>query len=208
MGSPQNKVLADSVLVRIFFAYGQLSSHCPHVSSGERAPPPLLRPPTLWNEDPTFMTSCECVCAKLLQSCLTLCDPMDCSLAGSAVCGILQARILLLQGIFSTQGLNPSLLHWQADSLPLAPRGKPLMTFSSVQSLSHVRLSVIPWTAARQASLSITSFRSLLIFMYTELVMPSNHLILCCPLLFLPSIFPNESVLRIRWPKDWSFSST
>ena len=69
-----------------------------------------------------------------------------------------------------------------------------------------------PWTAARQASLSITKSRSLLKLMSIELVMPSIHLILCCPLLFPPSIFPsirifcNESVLHIRWPKYWSFS--
>ena len=69
-----------------------------------------------------------------------------------------------------------------------------------------------PWTAARQASLSITNSWSLLKLMSIELVMPSNHLILCCPLLLLPSIFPsirvfsNESVLHIRWPKYWSFS--
>ena len=69
-----------------------------------------------------------------------------------------------------------------------------------------------PWTAACQASLSITNFRSLFKLMSIALVMPSNHLILCCPLLFLPSIFPsirvfsNESVLPIRWPKHWSFS--
>ena len=86
--------------------------------------------------------------------------------------------------------------------------------FSSVQSLSHVQLFVTPWTAACQASLSITNFRSLLKLMSTESVMPSNHLILCHPLLLLPSIFPsirvfsNESVLRIRWPKYWSFSFT
>ena len=83
---------------------------------------------------------------------------------------------------------------------------------SSVQSLSHVRLFVTPWTAARQASLSITNSQSLLKLMSIELVMPSNHLILCRPLLLLPSIFPsirvfsNESALRIRWPKYWSFS--
>ena len=69
-----------------------------------------------------------------------------------------------------------------------------------------------PWTAACQASLSITNSRSLLKLKSTESVMPSNHLILCCPLLFLPSIFPsirvfsNESVLHIRWPKYWNFS--
>ena len=84
--------------------------------------------------------------------------------------------------------------------------------FSSVQSLSHVQLFVIPWTAARQASLSITNSQSLLKLMSIESVMPSNHLILCHLLLFPPSIFPsirvfsNEPVLRIRWPKYWSFS--
>ena len=79
------------------------------------------------------MISCECVRAKSFQSCLTPCDSVDCSPAGSTVRGILQARILLLQGIFPTQGLNSSLRHWQVDSSPLAPPGKPLMTFSSVQ---------------------------------------------------------------------------
>ena len=82
----------------------------------------------------------------------------------------------------------------------------------SVQSLGHVWLSVTPWTAASQASLSITNSWSLLKLMFTESVMPSNHLILCHPLLLPPSIFPsikvfsNESALCIRWPKDWSFS--
>ena len=83
--------------------------------------------------------------------------------------------------------------------------------FSSLQSLSHVWLFATPWTAALQASLSITNSWSLLKLMSIELVMPSNHLILCCPLL-LPSVFPsirvfsNESVLWIRFPKYWSFS--
>ena len=87
-----------------------------------------------------------------------------------------------------------------------------LAAFNSVQLLSHVWLSVTPWTAARQASLSIANSRSLLRLMSIESVMPSNHLILCCPLLLPPSIFPsirvfsNESVLHIRWPKYWSFS--
>ena len=81
-----------------------------------------------------------------------------------------------------------------------------------VHLLSRVRLFATPWTAARQASLSFTISQSLLRLMSIESVMPSNHLILCCPLLLLPSIFPsirffsNESVLRIRWPKYWSFS--
>ena len=83
--------------------------------------------------------------------------------------------------------------------------------FSSIQSLSRVRLFATPWTAAHQAFLSITNSRSLLKLMSVESVMPSSHLILCCPLL-LPSIFPSirvfstESVLRITWPKYWSFS--
>ena len=84
--------------------------------------------------------------------------------------------------------------------------------FSSVQSLSHVRLFAIPWITVRQASLSITKFRSLLKLMSIESVMPSSHLILCHPLLLLlpipPSIrvFSNESTLCMRWPKYWSFS--
>ena len=84
--------------------------------------------------------------------------------------------------------------------------------FSSVQSLSRVWLFETPWTTARQASLSITNPWSLLKLMSIKLVMPSNHLILCQPLLLLSSIFPsirvfsNESVLQIRWPKYWSFS--
>ena len=89
---------------------------------------------------------------------------------------------------------------------------KGKVQFSSVQSLSHVRLFATPWTAARQASLSITNYQSFPKPMSIELVMPSNHLILCHPLLLLPSIFPNirvfsnESALPIRWPKYWSFS--
>ena len=83
---------------------------------------------------------------------------------------------------------------------------------SSIQLLSHVRLSGTPWTATRQAFLSVTNSWSLLKLMSIQLVMPSNHLILCCPLLLPPSIFPsirafsNEAVLYIRWPKYWSFS--
>ena len=86
------------------------------------------------------------------------------------------------------------------------------LQLSSVQSLSRVQLFATPRIAACQASLSITNSQSLLELMSIELVMPSKHLILCCPLLLLPSIFPSirvfssESVIRIRWPKDWSFS--
>ena len=83
---------------------------------------------------------------------------------------------------------------------------------SSVQLFSRVQLFVTPWTAAHQASMSITNSQSLLKFTCIESVMPSNQLILCHPLLLPPSIFPsirvfsNESALRIRWPKYWSFS--
>ena len=94
----------------------------------------------------------------------------------------------------------------------LNKRLKTQFWISSVQSLSRVWLFVTPWTAAHQASLSITNSRGLLKLMSIELVMPSNHLILCCPFLLLLSIFPsirvfsNESVLCIRWPKYWSFN--
>ena len=87
-----------------------------------------------------------------------------------------------------------------------------LSCFTSVQSLSCIRLFATPWTAARQASLFIINSQSLLKLMSIESVMPSNHLILCPLLLLLPSIFPsikifsNESVLCIRWPKYWSFN--
>ena len=87
-----------------------------------------------------------------------------------------------------------------------------LVKFSSVQSLCHAQVFEIPWTAARQASLSITNSWNLLKLMSIESVMPSHRLILCRPLLCLPSIFPritvssNESVLRIRWPNYLSFS--
>ena len=98
-----------------------------------------------------------------------------------------------------------TFLHW----------GIPLdipIQFSSVQSLSCVQLFEIPWTAAHQASLSITSSPTLLKLMSIESVMPTNYLILCCPLLLLPSVFlilkvfSSESTLRIRQPKYWSFS--
>ena len=87
-----------------------------------------------------------------------------------------------------------------------------VIQFSSVQSLGRVRLFATPWTAARQASPSITNSRSLRKLMSIKLVMPSNHPILCCPLLLLPSIFlsirvfSNGSALCIRWSKYWSFS--
>ena len=107
-----------------------------------------------------------------------------------------------------------SLLHGYAGrpEITLDYRLRSACHRSAAQSLGRVRLFVTPWTAARQASLSITNSWSLLRLMCIESVMPSNHLVLCHPLLLLPSIFPsirvfsNESVLRIRWPKYWSFS--
>ena len=101
---------------------------------------------------------------------------------------------------------HPPLLWQRAAQLPSIP------ILSSVHLLSRVRLLVSPWTAACQASLSITNSQSLLKLMSIKLVMPCNHLILCHPLFLPPSIFPsirvfsNESVLPIRWPKYWSFS--
>ena len=108
----------------------------------------------------------------------------------------------------------PSSLQWDHAG-PLWTRNLPLKgqgVKTSVQSLSRVQLFPTPWTAARQASLSITNSWSLLKLTSIESVMPSNHLILCCPLLLLPLIFPSirvfsdESVLCIRWPKYWGFS--
>ena len=103
---------------------------------------------------------------------------------------------------------------FQEQILPFttSPLFKLRIQISSVLSLSHFWLFATPWTTAHQASLPITNSWSLLKLMSIESVMPSNHLILCPPLLFLPSIFPNirvfsnESSLHIRWPKYWSFS--
>ena len=151
------------------------------------------------------------------QSCPTLCHPMDCSLPGSPVCGIHQARILewvnhsLLHRIFLTPGSDSGLPHCRQILYRLNHQGSPyinvcLMTISVQFSCSVASDSVTPWTVACQASLSITNSWSLLKLMSIESVMPSNHLILCHPLLLPPSIFPsirvfsNESVLRIRWP--------
>ena len=112
-------------------------------------------------------------------------------------------------------GIEPRSPTLQADTLTSEPPGKPLcyLPFSdSVQSLSVVWLFVTQRNAALQASLSITNSRSLFKLMLIESMMPSNHLILCCPILLLPSVFPsirvfsNELALHIRWPKYWSFS--
>ena len=95
---------------------------------------------------------------------------------------------------------------------PIDPRMHPSIRSVQFSSLSRAQLFATPWTTARQVSLSFTNFRSSLKLMSIEWVMPSNHLILCGPLLLPASIFPsirvfsNESVFRTRWPKDWSFS--
>ena len=157
---------------------------------------------------------CACVCAKWIQLYATLCSPMDCSPPGSSVhwdslgknTGV--GCHFLLQGIFPTLGSNLSLLyllHWQADSLPLSHLGS-WTHHVVVQLLSPVQILMTPWDAACQASLSFTISWSLLKLISFEIVMPSNHLILCCPLFPLPSIFPkirvfSESALHIRWPK-------
>ena len=153
---------------------------------------------------------------KLLQSCLTEARKAPLSMRFSRQehwSGLLHPP----PGDLPNPGSNPHLLgvlQWQVGSLPLVKPGKPhfSLQFSSVQSLSRVWLFVTPWTATPQASLSITSSRSLLKLMSIELVMPSSHLILCRPLLRLPPIppsirvFSSESTLRMRRPKYWSFS--
>ena len=112
-------------------------------------------------------------------------------------------HLILCRPLLFPPSIFPSIRVFSSESV---------LRISSVQSLSHVQLFVTPWTAARQASLSIINSRSLLKLMSIESVMPSNHLILCLPLLLTPSIFPsigvfsNESILPIRWPKYWSFS--
>ena len=118
----------------------------------------------------------------------------------------------LSSGDLPNPGIESRSPALQANSLPSEPPGKPYHSLSSVQSLSHVQLFATPWTVAPQASLSITNSWSLLKLMSIELMMPSNHLILCRPLLFLPPIPPSIRVISIksapsiRWPKYWSFS--
>ena len=120
---------------------------------------------------------------------------MDCSTPGFPV---LHCLLELAQTHVSLESMMPTY--------------ENSIQFSSVQLLSHVQFFATPWTAARQVSLSITNSQSLLKLGSIQLVMLSNYLILCRPLLLLPSIFPsirvfsNESVLHIRWPKYWSFS--
>ena len=173
---------------------------------------------------------------EVAQSCPTLSDPMDYSLPGSSIHGIFQARVLEWGAIaFSASTCNspgwcesaekshqaehapsshlafitsaqPSTLTALQPRQTLGPLYHEHQQFSAVLSLSRVRFFATPWTAARQASLSITISRSLLKLMSFESVMPPSHLLLCPPLLLLLSIFPsirvfsNESGLCIRWP--------
>ena len=129
---------------------------------------------------------------------------------------IIRKFYLFLELKFSTI-LNSSIIQWKFWRLEkintiwlIGLEDKEF--FSSVQLLSRIQLFVTLWTAAHQISLSITNCQNMLKLMSIELVMPSNHLILCHPLLLLPSIFPSirvfssESILCIRWSKYWSFS--
>ena len=167
--------------------------------------------------DPTVLKMCLSVqFSSVAQLCPTLCDLMDCSLSRSSVYGIFQARVLEWIAISFSRGsswpMDPVcipciscidrriLYHW-------ATRSAKQHDISSIQSLSHLQLFMTPWTATHQASLSIINSWSLLKLMSIELVMPSNHLILCHPLLLLPSVFPsirvfsNESALGIMVPQ-------
>ena len=169
----------------------------------------------IWYYMPSSLYTEVCIRAKLLQSCLTLWDTMNCCLPGFSVHGILQARILKWVAMPSSRGSFPPR-DWNCIScssciagrfFTTEPPGKPF--YVAFQSLSHVWFFVTPWAAVRQASLSFTI--SLSFLMSSELVMPCDHLILWCPLLppsIFPSIrvFPNESALLIRCPKYWSFS--
>ena len=134
------------------------------------------------------------------QSCPTLCDPMDCSTPG---CPVHHQLLEFTQT--HVHGVSDAIQTSHPLSSPSPPAFSFSQHFSSVQSLSRVRLFATPRTAARQAALSITNFWSLHKLMSIESVMPSNHLILCHPLLLLPSILPSirvfskESALCIRW---------
>ena len=155
----------------------------------------------------------------VIQSCSTLCNPMDCSCQAPLSAGLFKQEYWNGLPFPPPRDLpDPGTEHVSPESSSLAsgflttePPGNFLIV---VQSPSRVQLFVTPWTAAHQASLSFTISQSRLKLMSLESVMTSNHLILCCPLLLLPSIFPririfsNESALCIRWPKYWSFSSS
>ena len=122
-----------------------------------------------------------------------------------------EPHVFTWQGVISNLRANLQLGQGKESRIHLVLGCLGTKLTHSVQSLSHVQLFATPWTAARQVSLSITNSQSLLKVMSIESVMPSNHLILCHPLLLLPSIFlsirvfSNESALHVRWPKYWNF---
>ena len=135
------------------------------------------------------------------QSCLILCDPMDCSLPGSSVHGIFQARVLEWVAISFSRGSSRPRDRTQVSivgfTLWATREVTALITVVVVQLLSQVQLFVTLWMAACQASLSFMISQSLLKFMTIESVMPSNHLFLCRPLLLLPSIFPRSGTFPV-----------
>ena len=156
----------------------------------------MVRKQKIW-----CLSSYVCVLSHFSCGCIfaTLCtvahqDPMSVGFSRQLYWGGCHS---LLQGIFLTQWLNLHLLyllHWQAGSSPLAPPGKSLSFYVVVQLLSCVQLFVTQWIAAHHASLPLTLFWSLLKFMSTEWMISSNQIMLCWPLLFLPSIFPRIRV--------------
>ena len=154
------------------------------------------------------LTTLKILCSAIHHFCPQPMETIDPLLVSTAV-PMLEYHVVgsIQYEVFSDWLLSLSNIHLSLLHVFSRLDSSFLFQFSSVQSLSYVWLFVTPWTAALQASLSITNSRSLLKCMSIELVMPSNHLILCCPLLLLPSIFPsirvfsNESSLHIQWPK-------
>ena len=137
---------------------------------------------------PTLVSfSLPSCCHLVAESCLILCDPMNSSPPGSSVRGI----YLIVLSIVKFAEAIRYLLTKELTVYSQQKCNIDSVVSVSVQSLSHVQLFTTPWTVAHQASQSITNTRSLFSLMSTELVMPSNHLNLCCPLLLLPSIFPS-----------------
>ena len=164
----------------------------------------------MWNKSIAHEVKKNITCVKSLQSCLTLCDPMDYHLPGSSVHGILQTRILEWVAICSSRGSSQPKdwtgVSWIAggfftswairEALCGMNQQNVIFTwsqFSLVQSLSRVWLFATPWIAACQASLSITNSRNSPRLMWIKSVMPSSHLILCHPLLLLPPIPPSST---------------
>ena len=172
----------------------------------------LVHGPFYFSSEQSTIGQDHICCCLVSKSCLNLCDPWTVAHQAPLSMGFPRKEYWSgLPGILPTQGLNSHLVLGRR-FFTTEPHGKPGPLISSVQSLTHVELFATPWIAACQDSLSITNSQSLRKLMSIELVMPSNHLILCHPVLLLPSIFPSirvfskESVLHIRWPKYWSFS--